>query len=429
MPESLGTTVTGTFGVADVFLEQRKYDKDKSKFFIWRERGHAALVHVLITKLNKVSVTDPEPRHFEDGYRKFEFTTTDTGGGSTELILATADANQLQEGDLLKIEGKDAEVNWTHLDESTLIMTFGARSTTYTTEEVVEVVSKAAPAGGNVVITVTRGIGADTVTAPPNIGDGLKVWHIGEVSEDGSGSRTSFSQNPVVVNNFIQEFKVPYEITNIAAKTDIFGEDEWQRKARTARKNFARRLDRAFYSGRKYKKTGTGGQLKWYTGGIDEWIPGDNRISAGRPLTQTYLNTLLCNTVFLTGSEQKFGTCGYGFIGKLSNVAADKLRYNQKMSDDLGWDVHTFTSAGGGVLHLLPDLELSSMGKGDELYCIDVMYTNYMYFEGEDIYIDKGRGGLGLQANDETKLKHQIKGIVGLKRSFRDSHFHLYNFS
>lgn len=426
MAEALGTPKTGMFGVVDLFTEQRKYDKDKSKFFIWRERGHASLVHALITKLNKVGVGDPEPKHFEDGYRKYEFTSTVitiAGNNHTIITLDSGEAAQLQAGDMLSVQGYYMGINAT----TKAPISWGTtRSATAASREVIEVLSVDSVAG---TITVRRGVGS-TGAGAIAIASGTKFHHNGDASEDGSGSRTSFSQQPVVVNNYIQEFKVPYEITDIAAKTDIFGENEWQRKARNARRDFARRLDRAFVYGRMDKKTGANNQNVWYTGGIDEWIPNDtdHRISAGRPLSSTYFNTVLKGS-FMYGSEEKYGLCGYGFITLLANSAADKLRYNQGMSDDLGFDVHTFTASGGGKLHLLPDFELSMTGADNEIYILDLNYLQYMYIQGMDIHIDKGKDGKGLQANDEEKTKHQIKGVIGLKRTFRDAHFQLYNVS
>lgn len=437
--EALGTVKTGTYGVADLFVEQRKYDKDKSKFFIWRERGHAAMVHVLITKLPKVSVSDPEPRHFEDGYRTFQFLSTvdsasSAGALEDQIAFATADANQMQEGDLYKVQADGATSdNWTYISGAlgATTIAYGARSATYATEEIIEVLSKAAPGGGNVVVTFRRGVGADTQPAtPPNLVLGTKFWHVGEASEDGSGSRVSFAQNAVVVNNYVEIIKVPYEITDITQKVDTFGENEWQRRARNARRDWARRAERMYLSGRMWKRLGADNETIWYSGGLDEWIPNDtdHRINAGRPISQTYMNSV-CKEFFMTGSEQKFGFCGYGFLTKLANSAADKIRYNQAMSNDLGFDVNTFTSSGGGTLHLIPDYEMSQMGKDNELYVADAAYLRYMFMEGFDIYINKGKTGAGLQDNDQTKTKHEIYGVIGLKRAFRDTHFQLYGIS
>lgn len=128
----------------------------------------------------------------------------------------------------------------------------------------------------------------------------------------------------------------------------------------------------------------------------------------------------------MTGSTVKVGICGYGFLNKLANAGADRIRYNQEMSNDLGMDVAEFTVSGGGKIMFLPDFEMSRMGKDEELYITDVQYLQYMYLQGEDIRIDKGKDGKGLQANDEKKTKHQIYGVIGLKRTFKDSHFHFY---
>jgi len=426
MAEALGTVKSGTFGVTDLYTEQRKYDKDKSKFFIWRERGHAALVHALITKLPKVSVGDPEPRHFEDGYRQYKFTMTATASSETAentIVLLSGESKNLQAGDLLVLEGMYLGINPT---TKAPISWTATRSVAASTREVVEVLTVDTATD---TLTLRRGVGS-TAVGPVEIPASSVLYHASEASEDGSDTRTSISQNPVVVNNFVQIFKVPYEITEISQKTDIFGENEWQRKAKNARRDFARRMDRGFVNGRKDSKTGTGGQLVWYTGGVDEWIPvdTDHRVNAGRPLSSTYFNTFL-KGAFMNGSDTKYGLCGYGFITLLANSAADKLRYNQSMSDDLGFDVHTFTASGGGKLHLIPDFEMSMMGKDNELYVLDLAYLQYMYMQGLDIFIDKGPGGKGLQGNGEDKTKHQIKGVVGLKRTFRDAHYMLYGVS
>jgi hypothetical protein len=443
--ESLGTAVTGGYGVVDLFTETRKYDKDKSKFFIWRERGYAVLAHFLVTKCPKWEATDPEPRHFEDGYRAFQFTLvtdTDSSSGSLEDVMTfvNAEAAQLQAGQLLKVQGggggatQGTASTWTSIAYSadnlhtTAIITYGARSEVYATEEVVEILSIGTPGGTNTAVTVRRGVGATTIpTAPPNLTSGTYVWHIGEAAEEGSGSPQSFSQNPVVVNNYVQDMKVAYEMDDVAQNTDLFGENEWQRKARNARRDFSRRLERGFLSGRMNRKLGAGGKYVWYTGGFDEWVPNntDNRLNLGKPLTQTNLNTVL-KGVGLQGSMEKLGVCGYGFLTQLANAAADRLRYNEKLSNDLGLEVQSYTQTGGLVVHFMPDYEMSMMGKDNECYFADTMYLRYMYMKGMDIHIDKGKDGKGLQANDEAKTKHQIRGVVGMKRTFRDSHFHLY---
>ena len=438
MPEALGDVTTGMFGVVDVFTEQRKYDKDKAKFFIWRERGYAVLAHYLITKLPKWEATDPEPRHFEDGYRQFQFTLagadSSSSSGALEDVLSfsNADALSMQAGDLLQVQATDAMQNWTTITRSSDtaaegVITYGARSTTYTTMEVVEVLSKGTPGATYTLVTVRRGVGATVPVTPPNLVSGTLLWHIGEASEEGAGSRASFSQNPVVRNNFIQDFRVPYEIGDIAQATDIFGENEWQRKARNARRDFARRIERAFIGGRMDRKLGSGGQYVWYTGGLDEWIPADSdhRLNLGKPLTQTNLNTVLKSVGFY-GSMHKLGLCGYGFLTQLANAAADRLRYNEKLSNDLGLQVTSYTQTGGLVVDFMADYEMSQTGKDDECYFADTEYLRYMYMKGLDVHINKGKDGKGLQANDETKVKHEIRGVIGLKRTFRDSHFHLY---
>jgi len=72
---------------------------------------------------------------------------------------------------------------------------------------------------------------------------------------------------------------------------------------------------------------------------------------------------------------------------------------------------------------------MSKTGKDNECYFADIAYLKYMYMKGMDISLDKGPSGKGLQANDRKKTVHQIYGVCGLKRSFADTHFHLWNIS
>jgi len=431
---------TGIFGTADLFTEQRKYDKDKSKFFVWKERGHAQFTHVLITKIKKVEVSDPQPKHFEDGYRGFEFTANgDSAGalGSLSHNLTLSTTSGMVAGQLYKVQSAVTGNNgWTKPVAPSNIAALTdfwagvdvARGTTYTSEEVIRVTAIVS----STVVTIRRAIGADTIgggVTPPTIKSTTKLWHIGETAVEGSDSPSSFSQNPTVVNNVVEDFRVSYEITDIAEKIDVFGENEWQRKARNARKDFARRIERAFIAGRMYvDKDGTSNQNIYHTGGIDQWIPSANRINAGRSISQTYMNTVL-KDVFMNGSEDKIGLCGYGYMTLLGNACADKIRYNEGLSNDLGIEVNSFTASGGGTVHFIPDFEMSKMGQDNECYYADINYLAYMFMNGLDIYINKGPNGNGVQGNGETKKKHEIRGVIGLKRTFQDAHSHHFGIS
>lgn len=426
MPEVLGAVKQGVYGVVDLFTEQRKYDKDKSKFFVWRERGFASMVHVLITALPKVSVSDPEPKHFEDGYRplKFELTAVTiaaASGSNPETVDMTFPANVINNFVVDQLYENDSIFM-----SNTAATTFSrTQSAVYTKHEVMRVTAVNTGTG---VVTFRRHIGTDTrlgATVQPLTTDTLYMHSI--ASTDGDGAPVSFSQNPVVVNNFIQEFKEPYEITDITQKTDIFGENEWQRKARNARRNFARQLERAFVGGHKYSYM-NGQELTWMMGGLEEWIPEDtdHQIFLNKPPTLTLLNSTL-KAVFDFGSEEKWGFCGYGALTKVSNAAVDGIRFNDILSKNLGMEVKDITTAAGGLVHLVPDYEMSQTNRDDEIFIADIKYLNYMYLDGGDIHIDKGKTGVGLQLPDQTKTKHQIKGCVGMKRTFRDTHYHLLN--
>jgi hypothetical protein len=244
---------------------------------------------------------------------------------------------------------------------------------------------------------------------------------------DGSDAPTSFSQNAVVVNNYLQIVEEPFEYTDHSTKTGIFGEDEPQRKARNARRNFSRAVDRMFMSGHMYRIT-DGGEYRWYSGGADEWIPFDaeHRINFNAVPTYSNLNTKLEN-VFMYGSDEKYGFCGYSVLTKLSNAFGDALRFNDKLATAIGLSVKSLEIGSGGVVHFIPNFEMSKTGKSTDLNILDIKYFQYMFIEGEDIHIRKGNAGVGLQLPGEKKMKQSIYGTIGLKRTFKDSHFQVYN--
>lgn len=435
MAESLGTVKSGTYGAADLFTEQRKYDKDKSKQFIWRERGFAKMISMLVTKFPKYEATDRQPKHFEDGYTQSEFTMTKDSftTGEVSFQISEAEAKLIRVGDLLRVAGGTG-ATWVNKTGTfgAVTVTYGSRSATYTEEEVVRVTAKSAVGAtdaGTVDLTVTRGIGGETVTSAPNIVSGTKLTKLLNATEDGGESPDSISQNAVVVNNVLQEFREPYEQTEIAMATDIFGENEWQRKARRARKDNARAMTRTLISGKMDMFTGSDNEDIGTTGGIEEWIPNDaeHRIDWGGAVVSSSLFNTNGQAVFAYGNEEKYLVCGRGLAGKVGNAFQDRMRFNQTLSNDIGFDVSTIGLSGGGTVHVMAEFEMEKLGKSNEGFFVDFPYLGYMYLKGLDLYINKGKGGTGLQSNSATKLKHEIRGVIGWRRTFKDTFFSMWN--
>jgi hypothetical protein len=409
--------IQGTYGVVDIFIEQRKYDKDKAKFFIWKERGYAPLTSVLITHLPKVKVGDPEPRHFEVEYDRMTFNTISAGSSQSPTIVKLDDpelVKLLPVGSLLKVDGL-------YFNGSEYATTW---SPTNPTEEVIEVLGVDFTNG---TLTVRRGIGFDNLPGTIPVIRDRTITLIGNVYEDGSKAPQSVSQNPVVVSNYLQFFRQAYEITDLANRVDIFGENELQRKGRWARRRLARAIEHAFFFGRMYKRIGENGQMKYYTGGVDEFIPNDaeHRVQLNRAdLSVSYLNEKFKNVFLWGSSNEKYVFCGMSFMTAIANVFVNQLRVNDELQQRFGLNFKTIEITGAGALHFIPSIELELAGRGNDAYILDINYLQYMYIEGKDIHLNTGRDGKGLQANDEEKIKYEIQGWIGLKRSFREAHYH-----
>lgn len=424
-----GTLKQGAYGVTDLFIDQRKYDKDKSKFFVWRERGFAALASLLITRLPKLSVTDPQPKHFEDGYRPMDISpsvgsTSATSSGVSTMTFTVAVA------DIANFAVDQTWFTGIFCSPTAGTTLSATRSSTYTTQEQIIITDVNTTTR---VITARRAIGVATfVGTAVELSTSSHLYLATTAITEGDGQPSTFNQNPVVANNNVQILMEPYEITDVAQATDIFGENEWQRKARNARKNFTRQLARMLVNGHmdSYADTGSGGELKYFSGGLNEWIPADaeHQIDlGGKPPTQNSLNNALLNP-FLTGSPEKWAVCGGNAMNQLSNAGIDNVRYNEPISIQMGIEVNSFRTGLGGILHFVFEYEMSKMNMGQELMIADLEYLQYMYLNGKDIMIDKGPAGKGLQANNEKKTIHQIYGIVGMKRTFASTHYKIYGF-
>jgi hypothetical protein len=419
----------GVYGVTDLFIDQRKYDKDKSKFFIWRERGFAAMASLLITRTKKLSVTDPQPKHFEDGYRPMDIsptgasTSTTTGGVSTMTFTVAA-------GDIANFLVDQTWMTDIFQKASGTPTLSATRSALYTTPEQILITDVNTSTN---TVTARRALGVGTfLGSAVELSTSSHLYLMTPAITEGDGNPASFNQNAVVANNNIQILMEPYEMTDVAQKTEIFGENEWQRKARNARKNFTRQLARMFVNGHMdtIPDANSGNQLKYISGGLNEWIPADSthQIDLGnKPPTQSSLNNALLD-VFLTGSPEKWGISGGTAMNQIANAGADNIRYNEPVSIQMGMEVNSFRTGLGGILHFIFEFEMSKIGMSREMMIADLDYLQYMYLDGTDIMIDKGKNGNGLQANNEKKTIHQIYGIVGMKRTFADTHFKLYGF-
>ena len=65
-------TIIGARSTDDLVTSRRKYDF--SDQIIWKEKTHAPFLTILNRRLQKYSVTDPEPKIMQDGYTKIVFT-------------------------------------------------------------------------------------------------------------------------------------------------------------------------------------------------------------------------------------------------------------------------------------------------------------------------------------------------------------------
>ena len=233
--------------------------------------------------------------------------------------------------------------------------------------------------------------------------------------------------------NYVQLLREPYEATDFEMDEDyFFNERPEQVNANLASLLLMKKLELSMWQNRKAKITDTAtGKLMYTFGGILEFIPKDtsHQINYGGALTSTGMNSLLKDVVKLGGTPEKFMFGGYSFVTSLNNAYDNKIVLNLPMKERYGLNIQTLESSVGGLIHIVPSFALTELGYDWDAFVLDfgspaTPYFQYMYMD--DIYINTGRDGKGIQENDEFIRKEEFVAKIGLIRRASQYQAHIY---
>lgn len=398
---------TGFKGYAGIFTQRRKYDlSDK---VVYKGRVHAKMLNILSRNLTKMATTEIEPRIFEFSEFNDVITLNNNAGTGTTFDIANADAQVLQENDILSIVASSI--------------------TSAPTIENVTVVSVGAEDGGS-------GAGYTSVTvrresSPINIttaSDYKLVWLGNAVEENGAGS-AAVSKEPNYVYNYLQLFDETIAESKDVANSEFYAKQFFAMNARaTRRRDFLmRKINHAFYLGKRDRETAGNGHYRHKTGGILEWIPSGNKQSMSGKMTVEDWNTYATTTWFPVGNDrhEKWLAAGPQFHVKLENMFSQyyQLKVNETLSKFYGIQVKTLEMSGGTLNIFREDVWYGS-GLTNCGFILDGDYLAYMYLRNRDIQIERGTVN-----NSEKWNKDEMKifGRVGLFRSYANAHHLLYD--
>lgn len=431
-----GGLVDGLYQLNDIPSALLKYDKDKdyAGMVVYIQREIAQFTYLLREKFPRQKVESHEPTLPEVTERSYTFSlatsaTSHSSGVMTEVwAFSDEDAKNFQRNDFLHINGVfyDGAGNWT--------ATFSPTSGTAEEVRIVEVGEAGSAASGKTNVTVSRGWGGDATGTPADVTTAMTVVLLTSAVAEGSRSRKSVGKNLVTGLNYVQKFREPYEASDFELEEDLF----FNERPEVINSNLAsmllmKKIEFSFIGGRKNKVTDSAtGRTLYTTGGVMEFIPNDadHKIDFGAPITPVGFNGVLSDIAKNGGGEERLVLGGYSAITAFNNAFDNKIELDQAMSDRYNLKIQQFDSSVGLRCKMVASFAMSQLGHDWDFLVLDLgkpetPYFQYMHID--DIFINAGRDGKGIQANDEFIRKEEYVGSIGLIRRASQYQHMIYN--
>jgi hypothetical protein len=400
----------GFKGYAGIFTQRRKYDlSDK---VIQKSRIAAKLVNIFSKNLTKMAVTELEPRIFEFTEENDVISINNNPGTGTTFSVPNADAQMLQEGDILYV--LQANITSAPSQETTVVKSVGAVDS---------------GGAGYTNITVERAhLGGSAINIATGSDYNL-IWG-GNALAENAGSSQPRTKEPNYTYNYLQLFDKVVGQSKDVENSEFYAKQFFSLDAEAVRKRnmLMRNINWTFYLGQRNKKTSNDGNLKHYTGGIYEVIPTANKHSLAGNMTIQYWNQQTATNWCVKGNERKVKFCAAGphFMTAVENMFeanGRELRMDQKLSQFYGIQIKTMNFS-GGTIHFFREEAFYGTGYSNAAFLLDMDYLTYMYLRNRDIQLDKDATPKDEKFN---KTKWILFGRLGLFRTYSEAHHFLYN--
>ena len=262
---------------------------------------------------------------------------------------------------------------------------------------------------------------ADTILGDMAITTNMKLVRGLPSFPEGGDAPHGFHKNPVVDNNFTQEFKYAIEITKeseiektMIGKTPI----EIYRLLKTRQATLD--IERTFLNGRKGKQIDKAGRVQYTTGGVMEFIKRDtDHIHTYNNPAITYpgLLDVLGKIPEDGGSVERDFYCGITLYQEMKKAFFNKdfLRYNPEASKKFDIPIESLVGA-GVTLNVIPLYTLQEMGFGNRGLVIDWSVPSFtpVTHPGWDMKVEKD-----IQEKGKQIYKEQWIGIKGMERRYQ----------
>jgi len=401
---------TGFKGYAGIFTTRRKYDlSDK---VIQKSRVAAKLFNILSRNLTKMSVTELEPRIFEFTEENDVITINNAAGTATAFHLPNADAETLQEGDILYVV--KASITAAPSQESLYVQSVGAED---------------GASSGYRIVTVERAYLGSTTINITVAADYNVVWG-GNALAENAGSSQPRSKEPNYVYNYLQLFDKVIGASKDTENSEFYAKQFFSMDATATRKRnmLMKNINWTWYLGERGRKTANDGNLKHYTGGMYELIPTANKLSMSGNMTIQYWNTQSATNWFVNGNMNRTKWCAAGphFMTQVENMfeaSGRELRIDQTLSKFFGIQIMQMKFS-GGTINFFREEAFYGSGYSNCAFILDGDYLAYMYLRNRDMQLDKDATNKDEKFN---KTKWILFARIGLFRTYSTAHHFLFN--
>lgn len=323
--------------------------------------------------LKKMEATDSEFKWFEDEFGSREGATTT---GQTSKNIASAPSVVLASGQGVRFSAGD-------------IIQFVASKYTF---EVASVSSDT--------LTLSDELGGATGTVDLS---SLTIWIIGNANEEGGNLREIKGTTPVEKVGYTQIFRTPFGVTETSKNTTtLIKENDLDLQRRKKGIEHMVDIERAFWFGKKSKRTGTNGKPVRTTAGVIDII---TTYATANVDTEAEFETWL-EDVFRYGNKEKYAFASPTIITMINGFAKAKVELVQS-EKTYGITILKYVSA-HGTLNLIKHDLFSGATYGNYCVAVDMEAVTYRYLKNRDTKLLTGR-----QANDADEAIEEYLSEVG----------------
>ena len=314
------------------------------------------------------------------------------------LTNAGKDPASKQGKALKKMETTDPEFKW-YEDE------FGSREATTATGQTGKVISAALTvsvasgqgarfAVGDIIQFVAAkytfevtAVSTDALTLSPELGgatgtvdlSSLTVWIIGNANAEGGTLREIKGTTPVEKVGYTQIFRTPFGVTETSANTEtLIKENDLDYQRRKKGIEHMVDIERAFWFGKKSKRTGTNGKPIRTTAGVIDTI---TTYATANVDTEAEWETWL-QDVFKYGNKEKYAFCSPAIITMINGFAKAKVELVQS-EKTYGITILKYVSA-HGTLNLIKHDLFTGVPYGNYAVAVDMEVATYRYLKNRD---------------------------------------------